>query len=76
MKLFERMIEQRLRSYLEDIGFINKYQSGFRQNKSLSGFHLARQNLTLSHLGDLIHSQRGGGADYAPLRNFAFFAPY
>ena len=34
MKLFERVIEQRLRSYLEDIGFINKYQSGFRQNKS------------------------------------------
>ena len=33
MKLFERVIEQRLRSYLEDIGFINKYQSGFRQNK-------------------------------------------
>ena len=34
MKLFERVIEQRLRSYLEDIGFINKYQLGFRQNKS------------------------------------------
>ena len=34
MKLFERVIEQRLRSYLEDIGFMNKYQSGFRQNKS------------------------------------------
>ena len=34
MKLFEWVIEQRLRSYLEDIGFINKYQSGFRQNKS------------------------------------------
>ena len=25
MKLFERAIEQRLRSYLEDTGFINKY---------------------------------------------------
>ena len=34
MKLFERLIEQRLRFYLEDIGFINMYQSGFRQNKS------------------------------------------
>ena len=34
MKLFERVIEQRLCSYLEDISFINKYQSGFRQNKS------------------------------------------
>ena len=34
MKLFERVIEQKLRSYLEDIGFINRYQSGFRQSKS------------------------------------------
>ena len=34
MKLFEWVIEQRLCSYLEDIGFMNKYQSGFRQNKS------------------------------------------
>ena len=40
MKLFERVIEQRLRSYLEDIGFI-KYQSGFRQNKSTDD-HLFR----------------------------------
>ena len=41
MKLFERVIEQRLRSYLEDIGFINKYQSGLRQNKSTDD-HLFR----------------------------------
>ena len=41
MKLFEQVIEQRLRSYLEDIGFINKYQSGFRQNKSTDD-HLFR----------------------------------
>ena len=41
MKLFERVIEQRLRSYLEDIGFVNKYQSGFRQNKSTDD-HLFR----------------------------------
>ena len=41
MKLFERVIEQRLRSYLEDIGFINKYQSGFRQAKSTDD-HLFR----------------------------------
>ena len=34
MKLFEQVIERRLCSYLEDISFINKYQSGFRQNKS------------------------------------------
>ena len=33
MKLFERVIEQRLRSYLEDISFMNRYQSGFRHNK-------------------------------------------
>ena len=33
MKLFERMIEQRLRSCLEDIDFINKYESGFIQAK-------------------------------------------
>ena len=41
MKLFERVIEQRLRSYLEDIGFINKYRSCFRQNKSTDD-HLFR----------------------------------
>ena len=41
MKLFEQVIEQRLRSYLEDIGFINKYQSGYRQNKSTDD-HLFR----------------------------------
>ena len=34
MKLFERVIEQWLRSHLEDIGFINKHQSGFRRAKS------------------------------------------
>ena len=44
MKLLERVIEQRLRSYLEDMGFINKYQSGFRQAKSTDD-HLFR----LSH---------------------------
>ena len=41
MKLFEWVIEQRLHSYLEDIGFIKKYQSGFRQNKSTDD-HLFR----------------------------------
>ena len=34
MKLFERVIEQRLRSHLEQIVFINKHQSGFRRAKS------------------------------------------
>ena len=34
MKVFERVIDQRLPSCLEDISFINKYESGFRQAKS------------------------------------------
>ena len=34
MKLFERVIEQRLCSYPEQIGFINKHQSGFKRAKS------------------------------------------
>ena len=34
MKLFERVIEQRLRSHLEKIGFLNKHQSVFRRAKS------------------------------------------
>ena len=41
MKLFERVIEQRLRSHLEHIGFINKRQSGFRKAKSTDD-HLFR----------------------------------
>ena len=45
MKLFERVIEQRLRSHLEQIGFINKHQSGFRKAKSTDN-HLFR----LSHI--------------------------
>ena len=34
MKLFERVIEKRLRKHLEDTGFLSKYQSGFRKTKS------------------------------------------
>ena len=34
MKLFEKVIEQRLRSHLENMGFLNNYQSGFRRAKS------------------------------------------
>ena len=41
MKLIERTSEQRLRSYLEDIDFKNKYQSSFRQKKSTDD-HLFR----------------------------------
>ena len=41
MKLYERVIEQRLRSHLEQIGFISKHQSGFRRAKSTDD-HLFR----------------------------------
>ena len=41
MKLFERVIEQRLRSHLEQIGFINKHQPGFRRAMSTDD-HLFR----------------------------------
>ena len=41
MKLFKRVIEQRLRSRLERIGFISKHQSGFRRAKSTDD-HLFR----------------------------------
>ena len=41
MKLFERVIEQRLRSHLGQIAFINKHQSGFRRAKSTDD-HLFR----------------------------------
>ena len=38
MKLFKRVIEQRLRSRLEHTGFINKHQSGFRKAKSTDDY--------------------------------------
>ena len=34
MKLFERVIEKRLRKYLEDNSLFSKYQSGFRKSNS------------------------------------------
>ena len=34
MRLFERVIEKRLRKHLEDNDFFSKYQSGFRKSKS------------------------------------------
>ena len=40
-KLFERVIEQRLPSHLEQIGFVNKRQSGFRRATSTDD-HLFR----------------------------------
>ena len=41
MKLFKRVTEQRLRSRLKKIGFLNKHQSGFRRAKSTDD-HLFR----------------------------------
>ena len=41
MKLFERVIEQTPRFHLEEIGFINMHQSGFRRAKSTND-HLFR----------------------------------
>ena len=55
MKLFERVIEQRLRSHQEHIGFINKHQSGFRKAKSTDD-HLFR--LSQSIMESFIRGER------------------
>ena len=47
MKLFERVIEQRLRSHLEQTGFINRHQSGFRRAKSTNN-HLFRLSQSIT----------------------------
>ena len=49
MKLFERVIEKRLRKHLEDNGFFSKYQSGFRKfRKSKStNDHIFRLSQTI-----------------------------
>ena len=46
MKLFERVIERRLRKHLEDNGFFSNYQSGFRKSKSTND-HLFRLSQTI-----------------------------
>ena len=46
MKLFERVIEKRLRKHLEDNGFFGKYQSGVRKSKSTND-HLSRLSQTI-----------------------------
>ena len=46
MKLFERVIEKRLRKHLEDNGFFSKCQSGFRKSKSTND-HLFRLSQTI-----------------------------
>ena len=45
-KLFERVIEKRLRKHLEDNGFFSKYQSGVRKSKSTND-HLFRLSQTI-----------------------------
>ena len=46
MKLFEWVIEKRLRKHLEDSGFFSKYQLGFRKPKSTND-HLFRLSQTI-----------------------------
>ena len=49
MKLFERVIEKRLRKHLEDTGFLSKYQSGFKKAKSTNNhLFLLSQTVTES----------------------------
>ena len=57
MKLFERVrkkAEQRLRSHLEQIGFINKHHSGFRKAKSIDDhlFRLSQSNMKSFNRGE------------------------
>ena len=49
MKLFQRVIEQSLRSHLEQIGFINKHQSGFRKAK-FTDDHLFRLSQSIKEI--------------------------
>ena len=46
MKLFEWVIEKRLRKHFEDNGFFTKYQSGFRKSK-LTNDHLFCHSQTI-----------------------------
>ena len=46
IKLFERVIEKRLRKHLEDNSFFSKCQSGFRKSKSTND-HLFRLSQTI-----------------------------
>ena len=48
MKLFERVIEKRLRKHIEDNDFFSKYQSGFRKSNCKStNDHLFRLSQTI-----------------------------
>ena len=54
MKLFERIIEQRLRSHLENVGFLNKHQSGFWWAKSTDDllFRLSQSDMESFNRGE------------------------
>ena len=54
MKLFEWVIEKRLRKHLKDNGFFSKYQSGFRKSKSTSDhlFHLSQMIMESFNWGE------------------------
>ena len=56
MKLFEKVIEQRLRSHLEHIGFISNHQSGFRKAKSTDNhlFRLSQSIMESFNRGELV----------------------
>ena len=57
MKLFEWVVEERLHSCQENIGFINKYQSGFRKVKV--GDYSLKIHKFAYHLFSVLISKRG-----------------
>ena len=56
MELFERVIEQRLRSHLENIRFLNKHQSSFRRAESTDDhlFRLSQSIMESFNRGELV----------------------
>ena len=56
MKLFEWVIDKRLRKHLEDNSFFSKYQSGFRKSKSTNDylFHLSQTIMESFNRGERV----------------------
>ena len=56
MKLFERVIEKRLRKHLEDNGVLGKYQSDFSKSKSTNDdlFRLSRTIMEIFNRGERV----------------------
>ena len=56
IQLFERVIDQRLRPRLENIGFLNKHQPGFRRAKSTDDylFRLSQSTMVSFNRGELV----------------------